>query len=301
MAAAGVTIQDLALTLRSSIEGMVATQYREIDREYDLKVLLNRESIDTPAKIADIPVVTRNGIYKFSQLADLEFSTGSSMLMRKDKYSTVEISGGLATGVTLGTVVGNVRRIINEEIDLPAGYQINWGGDSQMLDETISDMVKTFILAVLLTYMLLAAVLESFVQPIFILATLPLALVGVFLALFISGQTMNIVSMMAIIMLVGIVVNNAILLLDYTNQLVREGKNVRDSLLEACPIKLKPIVMATLAIVLGMLPMAIGIGSAGKEFRQAMGIVSIGGLIVSALLTLFAIPALYYIFIRAKR
>lgn len=300
MASAGVTVQDLALTLRSSVEGMVATQYREVDREYDLKVLLERSSVDSPAKIADIPVVTPRGTYTFSQLADLEFSTGTSMLMRKDKYSAIEISGGIASGYPLGNVVGGIRSVLNEEIDLPSGYRIEWGGESQMLDETVADMLRTFIIAVLLTYMLLAAVLESFVQPLYILATLPLALIGIFLALFISAQTMNIVSMMAMIMLIGIVVNNAILLLDYTNQLVRSGKGARDSLLEACPVKLKPILMATLAIILGMLPMAIGIGAAGKELRQPMGIVSIGGLIVSALLTLFVIPSIYYIFSKDK-
>lgn len=300
MAAAGVTVQDLAMTLRSSVEGLVATQYREIDREYDLKVLLDRPSIDTPAKIADIPVVTRQGVYTFSQLADLEFSTGTSMLMRKDKYSAVEITGGTAAGYPLGSVVGGIREVIRRDVELPSGYRIEWGGEGEMLDDTVSDMLRTFFIAILLTYMLLAAVLESFVQPIYILATLPLALIGIFLALFITGQTMNIISMMAIIMLIGIVVNNAILLLDYTNQLVREGKETKEALLTACPTKLKPIVMATLAIILGMLPMAVGIGSAGKELRQPMGIVSIGGLIVSALLTLYIIPSLYYIF-RRKR
>jgi len=301
MAAAGVTVQDLAMTLRSSVEGLVATQYREIDREYDLKIMLEKGSIDTPAKIADIPVVTRQGTYTFSQLADLNFSTGTSMLLRKDKYSAVEISGGTAAGYPLGNVVGGIRQILDNEVDLPSGYRIEWGGESEMLDETVTDMLRTFIIAILLTYMLLAAVLESFVQPIYILATLPLALIGIFIALFLTGQTMNIVSMMAIIMLIGIVVNNAILLLDYTNQLVRGGKEVRESLLEACPVKLKPILMATLAIILGMLPMAIGIGSAGKEMRQPMGIVSIGGLVASALLTLFVIPSVYYVFARARK
>jgi HAE1 family hydrophobic/amphiphilic exporter-1 len=154
-------------------------------------------------------------------------------------------------------------------------------------------MLRTFIIAFLLTYMLLAAILESLTQPLMILGTVPLALIGVFFALDITGKTMNTISMMAIIMLLGIVVNNAILLLDYTNLLRKRGKTVKEALLEACPTRLKPILMATIAIMLGMLPMALGIGSSGKEFRQPMGIVSIGGLIVSAILTLFVIPAIY--------
>ena len=164
-----------------------------------------------------------------------------------------------------------------------------------MMYEFLIDILGVFIIAMLLTYMLLAATLESFTQPVMILATVPLALIGVFTSLFITGATMNIISLLAIVMLVGIVVNNAILLLDYTNQLFRRGKNAHDALIEACPTKLKPIIMATVAIILGMSPMAFGIGSSGVEFRQPMGIVSIGGLIVSTIMTLYVIPAFYYV------
>ena len=149
--------------------------------------------------------------------------------------------------------------------------------------------------------MLLAAVLENLAQPMMILGTVPLAFIGVFVAMDITGKTMNTISMMAIIMLLGIVVNNAILLLDYTNILRKEGKGVKQALLEACPTKLKPILMATIAIILGMLPMALGLGSAGREFRQPMGIVSIGGLIVSSILTLGVIPAIYNLTTRRKK
>ena len=162
-----------------------------------------------------------------------------------------------------------------------------------MMQETIIDMLRTFIIALLLTYMLLAAILENLTQPLMILGTVPLALIGVFSALLITGKSMNTISMMAIVMLLGIVVNNAILLLDYANILVRRGKTVHDALLEAGPTKLKPILMATIAIILGMMPMALGIGEAGREFRQPMGIVSIGGLVVSSFLALLVIPALY--------
>jgi HAE1 family hydrophobic/amphiphilic exporter-1 len=159
----------------------------------------------------------------------------------------------------------------------------------------MKDLIRTLILAILLTYMLLAAVLESFTQPLLIMMTLPLALIGVFSALLITGTTINIVSMMAIIMLVGIVVNNAILLLDYANQQRRDGKSTYEALLDAGQQKLKPIIMSTLAIILGMMPMALGMGSAGKEMRQPLGIVSIGGLLISALLTLVIIPSLYFL------
>ena len=130
---------------------------------------------------------------------------------------------------------------------------------------------------------------------------MPLALIGVFGGLALSGLSMNIISMLAIVMLIGIVVNNAILLLDYTNQLVRnQGMNVHDALITACPTKLKPILMSNIAIILGMLPMAMGVGSSGAEIRQPMGVVSIGGLVVSTILSLVVIPVIYNVVSRRQ-
>ena len=153
-------------------------------------------------------------------------------------------------------------------------------------------MLFVFVLAVVLTYMLLAAILEKFGQPLLILSTIPLSLIGVVIAFLLTGKTMNMVSMLAIVMLVGMVVNNAILILDYANQLRAKGMNVHDAVLEAAPTKLKPILMANIATMLGMLPMALGIGASGAEMRQPMGIVSIGGLFAATFLSLFVIPAL---------
>jgi HAE1 family hydrophobic/amphiphilic exporter-1 len=190
-------------------------------------------------------------------------------------------------------VTGEIDRRL-EDMEMSPGYKVEWTGMAEMMQETIADMLFTFILAIVLTYMLLAGILESLTQPLLILGTVPLALIGVFGGLAVSNLSMNSISMMAIIMLLGIVVNNAILLLDYTNILIRQrGMSVHDALIEACPTKLKPILMASIAIILGMLPMALGIGASGREFRQPMGVVSIGGLIISTLLTLFVIPALF--------
>jgi HAE1 family hydrophobic/amphiphilic exporter-1 len=187
------------------------------------------------------------------------------------------------------------------QIELPAGYKVQWGGDVKMMEEAMTDMLRTFIIAILLTYMLLAAMLESLTQPLMIMGTIPLALMGVFVAMDITGSTMNIISMLAIVMLVGIVVNNAVLIFDYTNILRKEGRGVKEALIEACPTKLKPIIMATVAIILGMIPMALGMGASGREIRQPMGIVSIGGLVASTLLILVAMPSIYYLTTRQKK
>lgn len=209
-------------------------------------------------------------------------------------------TGAAAPGYPLGTVTNEIEKRFTE-LELPSGYSFSWGGNVKMMNDMIKDMMFAFLLAVLLTYMLLAAILESFWQPVMIMITVVLGLIGVILALFVTNTAFSITSLMAIIMLIGIVVNNAILILDYTNQLRREqGYLPKDALLEAAPTKLKPQIMASIAIILGMLPLAIGIGDAGKEMRMPLGIVAIGGLLVSTVLTLFVIPAFYYITSRAK-
>jgi len=297
---AGLNVYDLAFALRGAVEGIIATSYREGGEEYDIRVMMSDESVDTPEEVGNIAVSSPQGIFRLAQFSDIEFTEGYSKMMHKDKYKVIQITGSPAPGYALGGVMGEIQKKVRE-IDFPAGYGISWGGEAEMMQEMTLDMGRAFLIAVLITYMLLAAILENLFQPLLILGTVPLALIGVFVALFITGQTMNLSSMMAIIMLVGIVVNNAILLLDYTNILKRQGKDTRSALLEACPAKLKPIIMSTSAIVLGMFPLALGIGSAGAEIRQPMGIVSIGGLLVSALLTLFVIPTIYNLFSRQRK
>jgi HAE1 family hydrophobic/amphiphilic exporter-1 len=271
---AGLTIADLALTLRASVEGIQSAKYRESGDEYDITVTLNDESVDSPEKIAKI--------------------------LHRDKYTSIMFTGAAAQGYPLGNITNEIDRRV-EEINLPSGYYIRWGGNVKMMNDMFADMAFAFLLAVLLTYMLLSAILESFLQPILIMFTVVLGLIGVILALYITNTAFSITSLMAIIMLIGIVVNNAILILDYTNQLRREqGMLPKDALIEACPTKLKPQIMASIAIILGMLPLAIGIGDAGKEIRMPLGIVAIGGLIASTILTLFVIPALYYLTTKSK-
>jgi len=301
LAAAGLTVFDVAMALRSAIEGLVATSYRDEGEEYDIRVVMADRSVDTPGEVGNIPVVGPDGTYRISQVADIEFTEGYSRILRMDKYKLVEFGGSIGPGYVLGDVTGQIDNRL-EDLRMPPGYKIQWGGMAEQMQETTIDMLRTFLLAFALTYMLLAAILESLTQPLLILVTVPLALVGVFAALVMTGIPMSAISMMAVVMLLGIVVNNAILMLDYTNTLVRkEGKGLREAILEACPTKLKPIIMASSAIMLGMLPMAIGVGDWGKEIRQPMGVVSIGGIIVSTILTLFVIPALLYLTSRGTK
>jgi len=301
LALTGVSVMEMAIGIRASMEGLIATQYKEAGNEYDIKVTMAEEAYNTPEKLRNLTIVTSRGKFQLSQLADVTFTEGVNQITRRDKAKTITLTASPATGIPVGVVMNEITARL-QNIDFPEGYSYLWSGDAEQTQEAMFQMGRAAILAFLLTYMLLAAILESFVQPLLILATVPLGLVGVFFIQFLTGLTMNLFSMMAIIMLIGIVVNNAILIMDYANQLIREaGKTVHDALVEACPTKLRPILMSNIAIILGMLPMAMGIGAAGKEFRQSMGVVSIGGLVMSTVLTLFVIPTLYYITTKTKK
>lgn len=299
---AGLTVMDIALTLRASIEGMVSSKYRELGDEYDITVTLDDESVNSPEKIGNITIVSPSiGAVRLSQIAEVKFTTGFTRILHRDKFTSISFTGAAAANVPLGNITQEIDKRL-KDFKLPSGYSIKWGGNVKMMNEMIADMIFAFFLAVLLTYMLLAAILESFWQPVMIMVTVVLGLIGVILSLYFTNIAFSITSLMAIIMLIGIVVNNAILILDYTNQLYREkGMTPHDALMEACPTKLKPQIMSATAIILGMLPLALGIGDAGKEMRIPLGVVAIGGLIASTILTLFVIPAFYYVTAHVKK
>lgn len=299
---AGLTVAEVALTVRSAIEGLQSTKYRELGNEYDITVTLEDAAVSSPEKIGNIVVVSPIvGPVRISQIADVRFTTGYTRILHRDKYTSIMFTGSPAANVPLGDITSEIDKRLST-IKFEPGYAYKWGGNVKMMNEMVEDMVFAFLIATILTYLLLAALLESFIQPIPIMLTLPLALIGVVIFMFITKTAFSITSLMGVIMLIGLVVNNAILMLDYTNQLRREkGMHPRDALIEACPTKLRPVIMSTLALILGMLPMALGIGSAGSEMRAPLGIVSIGGLVASAFLTLVVIPSFYFITTRDKK
>jgi HAE1 family hydrophobic/amphiphilic exporter-1 len=296
VADAGLTVQTIAYTLMTAIEGLeAATQYEENGEEYKMIITLDEEFVDSPEKVGLIPLVSQAGIFRVNQLCDIEITDGYTTILHLDKGTNIKFSAYNAQGTSTGQIMNEMTKI-NEAYDFPAGYKIAFGGMAQMQGEMMADMMFAFVLAILLTYMLLAAVLESFVQPFIILLTVPLALIGSILAMYITNLEIGMSAMLGVIMLIGIVVNNAILIMDMTNQLIREGgMKPKDALIKAAPTKLKAILMSTIAIILGMLPMALGMGESMSEMRQPMGVIAIGGLVASTTLTLFVVPAFYYL------
>jgi HAE1 family hydrophobic/amphiphilic exporter-1 len=302
----GITVQSIAVSLRAAVDGMVSAIYREGGEEYDIRIKMKTSSGSQDSAVRDIedirniPVVSSRGIFPLSRYADIHFESGYNMIVRMDKARTIEITADLLPGYAQGTVMAQALKLA-EEIELPEGYTIKQAGLSENMDESNAGIAVVFLSAIVLVYMLLAAILENPVQPVFILSTIPLSVIGVVAACLLTGTILNNIAMIGIVMLVGIVVNNAILMLDYYNQIRNEGASVHDALLKACPAKLKAILMSNIAIILGMIPMALGIGKSLAEMRQPMGIIVSGGIISSTIMTLWLIPSLEFVLARRSK
>ncbi|MCP4727061.1 MAG: efflux RND transporter permease subunit, partial [bacterium] len=286
----GISVLTLASTMRSSIEGNIATRYRIGNKEYDVRIQLGETYREFADQIMDITIKKEDNYIPLTELARVEFSEGPTSIARKDKKRMVSITGDFVNR-SMGDVVADIRAE-TDNFELESGYSVTFGGMTEMQEESFAELAKTLVLAIILSYMVLAAIMESFILPLVIMITLPLALVGVMISLLITGKTISIISLMAVVMLVGIVVNNAILMIDYIIILREKGKELREAILEACAVRLRPIIMTNLATAISMLPLALGIGE-GAEMRAPMAIVSIGALITSTTFTLYLIPVLY--------
>lgn len=287
----GLTVTDLAMALRGSIDGLTLTKYKENNIEYDLRVQLADSSLSDIEDIKNIPVVSPKGTFPLKKYASVEFRESTNKILRTDKMRTIEITADILNGYAIGKVQTNALKAI-KEIDLPEGITLETAGTSKLMNETLASLGVAFILAIIVIYMLLAGTLENLKQPLFILSTVPLSLIGVIVSSVVTNVVLNMIAILGIIMLVGIVVNNAILILDEYNAKRKTGLQMQDAMISACGGKLRSILMSNLAIVLGMVPMALGIGEAGSEMRIPMGIIIIGGIIASTIMTLFLIPAL---------
>lgn len=287
----GLSVGQVGQLVRTSIEGTVAGVYRgEAGRERDIRVRLAPDARARTAQLADMQVRTPRGTVPLASLGTLVDQQTPTAIQRVDRVRSVQVNAQLGAGSLTDAVAAIETTMAG--VTLQPGYAWRITGDFEQFAEAGGFVLVALALAILLTYIVLAMILESFVHPITVMLTLPLGAVGAVLGLFLSATAMNIFSMMAVIMLVGIVVNNAILILDYTAILRRRGLGIVDALLEAAPERLRPIVMTNIAIVFALIPQAIGTG-AGAAFRVPMAAVTMGGVLLSAVFTLFLIPVIY--------
>ena len=297
-ASLGLSVRDIADRVVANVRGELATRYTWRDKKIDVLV----RSVDTTrASIAEIRSLIVNPAAErpvtLEAVAEIKIARGPAEIRRIAQERVAIISANLAYG-DLGAAVADANSII-DGTPMPQGITAMVSGQNEEMQDSFRSMQFALLLAVFLVYIVMASQFESLIHPLVILFTIPLALVGAVLALFLTGTTVNVVAFIGIIMLAGIVVNNAIVLVDLINQLQAQGLEKTSAIMEAGQARLRPILMTTLTTVLGLLPMAIGFGE-GSELRTPMAITVIGGLLVSTLLTLVVIPVVYSLLDRKK-
>lgn len=295
----GITASTVANTMRTAIGGTVVTQLRpEGENQVDIRVLLSAADRANVNSLGAVPVVTDSGaVVRLDQVATIRQETGPAEIQRTDRQRVISISANVA-GRTIGDLARDVRAA-TEAIPLPDGYRVVYAGQVQQQENAFATLLSTLALSLILIYMLMVALYESFLTPLAILFAVPVALVGAILALFFTQNTFNIFSLIGCIMLLGLVGKNAILLVDYTNTLRARGLARYEALLEAGYIRLRPILMTTATIVCAMIPLALKL-EAGGESRAPMAVVIIGGVISSTLLSLVLVPVMYTLLEDAK-
>ncbi|HEY6360993.1 MAG TPA: efflux RND transporter permease subunit, partial [Vicinamibacterales bacterium] len=294
----GFSVGNVAMQLRGMVEGIVPTKLRDGDREHDIRVRLAPDFRNDPAAILRTPLYSAAGsAVRAGDVVSFAPAVGPSNIDREQRRRQAKIGVDLAEGYALGQITGEVEKVM-AGVQMPANVEWGFAGDVEMMQESAAAMGLALILAVAFIYIVLASQFESFLEPFIIMLSLPLAMVGALLLLLITGNNIGMPAMIGVVMLMGLVTKNAILLVDYTNQLRGEGLDTKDALLKAGPVRLRPIVMTTVAMVLGMTPSAFG-GGDGSEFRAPISIATIGGLITSTLLTLVVVPVAYMLLDRA--
>lgn len=290
----GISAGLIGQEIRAAFEGQLATRYRQKGDEFDLVVRLEENQRQKPSDINLLPIVTPSGrIVRVRDIANLEQSTGPVELTREGQKSLITVSANVS-GRSLGKVVADVTRRLRG-LPMPEGYFFKIGGEAEKMRETIYWLVWGFAFAVLLVYMVMASEFESFVHPFTIMFTVPLALIGVCAGLLIARKSLSLTSMMGILVLAGVIVNNGIVLVDYINLLRRKGMEKMEAILLAGKTKLRAVVLTALTAILAMGPMAFS-HERGAEIRAPLAVSVIGGLLVGTVLTLVVIPLLYAIF-----
>lgn len=291
--ALGVSTVTAGAELRNRTEGNENAIYRENGVDYKIRIRFEEAYRDLRTQFATTFVPNSNyNMIPLSRIAQGEEASGYSQINRQNKGRYISITGNLSKEGALGTITTEVERVFKNELPPPPGVEYGFKGRADDFKELIANMLLAIFLGVTFIYLVLASLYESFITPFVILLALPLAMTGAFLALLIFGKSIDIFSLIGIVLLLGVVAKNSILLVDYTNQLIHEGLERNAALIKACRTRLRPILMTSLALIAGMVPIAIGLNEA-SAMRTSMGVGIIGGLTSSTLLTLLIVPAAF--------
>jgi HAE1 family hydrophobic/amphiphilic exporter-1 len=290
-AAMGLSVEDVSQTVNAMIGSQEISTFKEGGRRYDVRLRVEDEQRQGPEDVAALTVRSETGeLVRLENLISLSAGTGVNVINRQDRQRAVTIEGNFAEGGAQGAALQQAGVLARSM--LPQEYSTALSGASETFQQTFDSMIFALILALVITYMLLASQFESFVHPFTIMLAVPLAAIGALGLLFVTGSSLNLFSAIGMLLLIGLAVKNSILLVDYTLTLRRRGRTRDDAIREAGPVRLRPIVMTSLSIVFGLMPVGLAL-SEGSETRQPLAIAVIGGIITSTLLTLFVIPVVY--------
>ncbi|MCH8496463.1 MAG: efflux RND transporter permease subunit, partial [Balneolales bacterium] len=290
----GVSALDIAQTLQLALSGQRFSYFVRNGKQYQVIGQLSREYRDKPLDLQSLYVKNNRGeLIQLDNLVTIEEQSSPPQLFRFNRYVSATVSAGLASGQALGDGIDAMDAIAARVLD--DAFTTTLSGTSRDFVDSSSSLLFAFLLAIVLIYLVLSAQFESFRDPFIILFTVPLAVAGAILSLYIYGQTLNVFSQIGIIMLVGLVTKNGILIVEFANQRKAAGLNITEAIVDAAAVRFRPILMTSLSTIFGVAPIALAIG-AGAESRVSMGIAVIGGLIYASLLTLYVIPAVYTYF-----
>jgi multidrug efflux pump len=290
----GVSVIDIAQTLQLALSGGRFSYFEMNGFQYQVIGQVNREDRDEPLDLKSLSVRSDRGqLVQLDNLVEMKESSAPPQLYHFNRFKAATVSAALAPGRTVGDGIAEMNRIAKNVLD--ESFATTLAGASRDYAESSSNIVFAFLLALVLIYLVLAAQFESFRDPFTIMLTVPLALAGALLSLWLLGKTLNIFSEIGIIMLVGLVTKNGILIVEFANQQKEKGTSLLEAARHAAASRFRPILMTSLATILGALPIALALGGSAKS-RVSMGVVVIGGLFFSLVLTLFVIPAMYTFF-----
>jgi HAE1 family hydrophobic/amphiphilic exporter-1 len=294
MAQLGLDVARVSHLLETAVKGTVASRYQERGEEFDIRVRLNEKDRDSFLDLGMIRIVTpTGGQIRLSDIASVDIGSGPVRIFRENQKRSVSLLAN-TLGRDLDSVVRDMKTSL-ASLDLPMGYFVEYGGSYEDMRDSQTQLTLAALLGMLLVYMIMAAEFESLIQPFTIMLSVPFAFTGSIWAIFLCGMTLSVNSAIGIIMLVGIIVNNGIVLIEYVIQLRERGMPIREALIEAGGTRLRPILMTTLTTILGLIPMAL-MGGSGSEMRRPLAISLMGGLTFGSILTLLIIPTAYYVF-----
>lgn len=291
----GISVADIGSALETYLGGRVVGNFKRAAKQYDVITQLKAGDRATPHTIDELYVRSKGGLVQLATVVSLKETVAPKELNHFNRVRSATITANLAPGVSLGQALDELDQIA--ATDLPPGIKTDLNGESKEFRDSSSALYFLFIFAIVFIFLVLAAQFESFIHPLTILLSVPLAIVGALVSLFVFRQTMNIYSQIGLIMLIGLVTKNSILIVEYANQLRRKGNNIIEAVTAAAAIRLRPILMTSFATIFGVLPIAIGLG-AGAESRRPLGIAVVGGLLFSTFLTLILVPVVYTLLAR---